>query len=147
MSSRATYKRKMAIKKATKQLAIENKAKMIDDASALRKVIKPKKHIQKEDIPKTCSFCDSPEHMIGHHNTNNYFVVTCEKALEASNNKTQREQYQYELNKKWVNQVSTDNVVNTFNFNKPVSNNNDVVRPIERKNHIKISKNVFDMGD
>lgn len=139
-NSRALYKRKMAIKRATKQLAM-------DEASALRKVVKPLNNIQKEDILQICNFCDSSEHLVGRYDTNNHFIFTCEKALKASNKKTRREQYQKNLNKKWVNQVYRDNVVNTFNPDKPVSNNNDVVSPIERKNHIKISKNVFDMGD
>lgn len=144
--SRAIYKRKMALKKAKKQLAVENKAKMTDDASALRKITKPTKQTRMDGIPETCKFCNSDEHLMGHYDTTNRFIITCEKALEKSNNKAKQEQYQLELNKKWVNQVSGDNATNEFNFITPVFDNN-VIRPVEKKTFIKISKNVFDLGD
>lgn len=147
MNARATYKRKMALKKATKQLAEEIKAKQRDDASALHKVTKPPKNIQKEDPIQTCSFCDSDEHLIGHYNTKNYFIITCEKALESSYKKTKQEQTQSEFNKKWVNQVSTDIATNTFKFNTPKLTKINMTRPAEQTNYIKISKNKFDMGD
>jgi hypothetical protein len=147
MNARATYKRKMALKKATKQLAEEIKAKQREDASALRKVTKPPKNIQKEDLRRTCSFCDSDEHLMGHYNTKNKFIITCEKALESSYNKTKREKQRLELNKKWVNQVSTDIATNRFKFNETTFTNNTIMRPSEQKNYTKISKNKFDMGD
>lgn len=124
--SRATFKKKMAIKKATTQLAIETKAKMMDDVSALRKVTKPPKNIQKEDI---LQICHPPEHPNGNYK------------------KTKHEQTQSEFNKKWINQVSTDIVTNRFKFNEPKLTNNNIMLPPEQKNRIKISKNKFDMGD